>query len=78
MMRVVNHPNILRVNEVYEGDNNVYCLGKLYKGDTLSNIINDPSSKIDNPSVCSVAFRLLEVGSNHTGTELPRGDVHHS
>lgn len=41
MMREVVHPNILEIDEIYEGDNNIYCLGKLYSGESLSAVIND-------------------------------------
>ena len=39
MMRAVNHERIMRIQEVYEGENFVYCVLELYKGQDLLNAI---------------------------------------
>lgn len=61
MMREVKHPNLLDISEIFEGDNNVYCLGKLYQGENLGRIIGDKSFAIDEQTVSKLAFRLLKV-----------------
>jgi len=49
MMRQMNHPRVLRLCELYEGENFIYCLCELYKGaDLLKSIISkgsQPESK---------------------------------
>lgn len=61
MMRAVSHPNVLDVEEVYEGDNNIYCLGKLYSGENLSKIISDKRVPISEEIVFTVAHKLINV-----------------
>ena len=61
MMREVIHPNLLEVLEIYEGDNNIYCLGKLYSGESLSAVINDKRRQITHESIVHMAGRMLEV-----------------
>ena len=39
MMRSMNHYRVLRMYELYEGENFVYCLCELYKGSDLMNAI---------------------------------------
>lgn len=60
-MREVAHPNLLEITEIYEGDNNVYCCGKLYEGENLSKIITDVRFKITETMVKNVAHRLLQA-----------------
>lgn len=41
MMRAVNHYRVMRMEEIYEGENYIYCLLELYQGtDLLKAIIN--------------------------------------
>lgn len=35
MMRVVENPRVMRLHEMYEGENFIYCLLDLYKGSDL-------------------------------------------
>ena len=35
MMRVVDNPRVMRLHEMYEGENFIYCLLDLYKGSDL-------------------------------------------
>ena len=63
MMRAVSHPNVLDIEEVYEGDNNIYCLGKLYSGENLSKIISDKRVPISEEIVFTVAHKLINVFS---------------
>lgn len=62
MMREVWHPNLLSIAEIYEGDNNIYCLGKLYSGESLSAVIHDKKREITRDAVFYMAGRMLEVG----------------
>ncbi len=42
MMQAVNHPRILKLVELYEGENHVYCVCEHYKGqDLLQSIIDN-------------------------------------
>ena len=61
MMREVVHPNILEILEIYEGDNNIYCLGKLYKGENLSSIIGDRKYILTEQHVINMIVRMLQV-----------------
>lgn len=69
MMREVCHPNLLRVLEIFEGDNSIYCVGKLYKGATLHSLILDKHHKFEEREVVTVADKLLRVGFTHQALE---------
>jgi len=59
MMRSVNHYRVMKLHELYEGENYIYCLIELYQGsDLLKAIIRkggQPESK-----ALTVIFQLLE------------------
>lgn len=61
MMREVKHPNILEILELFEGDNNIYCLGYLYKGESLASVIQDKSKKFEEKYVIKFAGNMLQV-----------------
>jgi hypothetical protein len=61
MMREVEHSNLLEILEIYEGDNNIYCLGKLYEGDNLSTVINDKKIKLEETVINNFAHKMLKV-----------------
>lgn len=61
MMRAVSHPNVLEILEIYEGDNNIYCLGRLYAGESLSAIISDKKREIPPKAVNYMAGRMLQA-----------------
>lgn len=61
MMREVDHQNLLQTFEIYEGDNNIYCLGKLLEGESLISIINDKKSAINETTVLTMAHKMLQV-----------------
>ena len=61
MMREVWHPNLLAISEIYEGDNNIYCLGKLYSGDSLISVINNKKKEIPKDAIYLMAGRMLQV-----------------
>lgn len=63
MMREVKHPNVLQILELFEGDNNIYCLGYLYKGESLSSAIQDKSKKFEEREIIRFAGKMLEVNS---------------
>lgn len=78
MMRAVSHPNILDIEEVYEGDNNIYCLGKLYSGENLSKLISDKKVVISEEVVYNVAHKLIHVNAvTHSGLGLLGRAKHH-
>ena len=64
MMRDVWHPNLLTISEIYEGDNNIYCLGKLYAGESLSSVIHDKKKEISKDAIYLMAGRMLEVAKS--------------
>lgn len=61
MMREVSHPNVLEVLEIYEGDNNIYCLGKLYSGESLCSVLSDKKREIPQQAIIMMAGRMLQV-----------------
>lgn len=61
MMRAVFHPNILSILELYEGDNNIYCLGTYYEGECLSQVIKDKKIKISKDIVLTCGYKLIRV-----------------
>lgn len=61
MMRQVSHPNLLQIHEIFEGDNNIYCVGKLYKGATLSSLIQDKKYKFEEKVIVNLAGKLLKA-----------------
>ena len=62
MMREVIHSNLLETLEIYEGDNNIYCLGKLLSGDSLTTVISDKRNQITQEDVLTMAHKMLQVG----------------
>lgn len=60
-MRTVNFKNVLQINEIYEGDNNVYCLGSLYTGPSLFTLIKDKSVKITDQLIFLVMVKMIRV-----------------
>lgn len=61
MMREVSHSNLLEILEIYEGDNNIYCLGKLYAGESLSALITDKKKEIPKEAIYLMAGRMLQA-----------------
>jgi serine/threonine protein kinase len=78
MMREVSHPNLLKIFEIFEGDNNIYCVGKLYKGVTLSSLIQDRNFKFEERVVVNLAGKLIKVGFIYKGSRVFRVQVHYS
>jgi len=64
MMREVQHDNLLKIHEIYEGDNNIYCLGRLYEGENLNTAISNKLIKFDEPTICNLIYKMLEVVSD--------------
>ena len=62
MMREVVHPNLLETLEIYEGDHNIYCLGKLLAGENLTSVISDKKYQITKEDVLTMANKMLQVG----------------
>ena len=60
MMRAVDHSGLLRIREIYEGDNNIYCLGELLEGENLSKLINDRKTVIPVQAVQTMCGRMLD------------------
>lgn len=59
MMRLMNHPRILKLHELYEGENFIYCLCELYKGSDLLNAIIKKGSQPEMKAL-TIALQILE------------------
>jgi len=60
MMRQMNHPRVLRLYELYEGENFIYCLCELYKGADLLNSIIKKGSQPE-PKALTIILQILEA-----------------
>ena len=78
MMREVNHPNLLHILEIFEGDNNIYCLGKIYKGESLATMIHDKKKRIEEDIIKNFAYKMLQVELILLGSGLLRKEVNNS
>lgn len=78
MMREVSHPNLLQILEIFEGDNNIYCVGRLYKGVTLSSLIQDKKYRFEEKVIVNLAARMISVNLLNSGSGVPREKVDHS
>ena len=59
MMRAMNHPRVLRLHELYEGENFIYCLCELYKGSDLLNAIVKKGSQPEQKAL-AITMQILE------------------
>lgn len=59
MMRAMNHYRVLRMYELYEGENFVYCLCELYKGSDLMNAIIKKGSQPEQKAL-TILLQILE------------------
>lgn len=59
MMREMNHPRVLRLHEMYEGENFIYCLCELYKGSDLLNTIIKRGSQPEQKAL-AITMQILE------------------
>lgn len=60
MMRQMNHPRVLRLHELYEGENFIYCLCELYKGADLLNSIIKKGSQPESKAL-NIVLQILEA-----------------
>lgn len=60
MMRMMRHPRVLGLHELYEGENYIYCLCELYKGNDLLKSIIKKGSQPELKSLC-IVFQILEA-----------------
>jgi serine/threonine protein kinase len=40
-MKILNHPNVINLKEIYEGENSFYLIIELLNGPTLSRFIQE-------------------------------------
>lgn len=59
MMRLMYHPRVLRLHELYEGENFIYCLCELYKGSDLLNAIVKKGSQVEQKAL-TITMQILE------------------
>jgi serine/threonine protein kinase len=60
MLREVDGPHLLRIHKIYEGENNIYCLGDLYSGGTLYQYIKDHGKPTETHSI-EIIKQLLKA-----------------
>lgn len=60
MMRNMDHPRVLKLHELYEGENYIYCLCELYKGSDLLKAIIKKGSQPEMKAL-SIVFQILEA-----------------
>ncbi len=39
LMKKLDHPKIVKMIELYEGENNIYCVSEYFKGQDLLNVL---------------------------------------
>lgn len=59
MMRLMNHPRVLKLHELYEGENFIYCLCELYRGSDLLNAIVKKGSQPEQKAL-TITMQILE------------------
>ena len=60
MMRQMNHPRVLRLHELYEGENFIYCLCELYRGADLLNSIIKKGSQPEAKAL-TIMLQIIEA-----------------
>lgn len=60
MMRIMKHPRVLGIHELYEGENYIYCLCELYNGSDLLKSIIKKGSQPEMKTLC-IVFQILEA-----------------
>ena len=75
MMREVKHLNVIQILEIFEGDNNIYCVGQLYKGATLASLIQDKQHRFDEKTVTNLAEKLIQVKIIYSGIRISRKQI---
>ena len=66
MMRAVKHKNIMRLYELYEGENYIYCLTEFLAGGQLLDYIRDSEYLTESQSL-NLLRQLIEVYSYFIG-----------
>ena len=59
MLRMINHYRVMRLYEMYEGENFIYCLVELYKGTDLLNAIVKKGSQPERKAL-TIVMQILE------------------
>lgn len=59
MLRLINHYRVMRLYEMYEGENFIYCLVELYKGIDLLNAIVKKGSQPEQKAL-TIVMQILE------------------
>lgn len=60
MMREMSHNRVLRLHELYEGENFIYCLCELYRGADLLNSIIKKGSQPETKAL-TIIMQILEA-----------------
>ena len=60
MLREVDGPHLLRIHKIYEGENNIYCLGDLYSGGTLYQYMKEHGKPTETHSI-EIIKQLLKA-----------------
>lgn len=74
MLRLVQHPHLLRIRKIYEGENNIYCVGDNYSGGTLYQFIKDHGKPTEAHSL-SIIKQLLKALAYLDSLQLIHRDI---
>ncbi len=60
MLRIVDYPHLLRIHKIYEGENNIYCVGDHFSGGTLYDYIKEHGKPSESHSI-QIVRQLLDA-----------------
>ena len=60
MLREVDYRHLLRTHKIYEGENNIYCVGDYYSGGSLYTYLSSAGKPTETHAV-KIIFQLLEA-----------------
>lgn len=60
MLREVDSPHLLKTHKIYEGENNIYCVGDYYSGGSLYTHLSNIGKPKEEQAI-SIVFQLLEA-----------------
>lgn len=60
MLRKVNGPHLLKTHKLYEGENNIYCVGEHYSGGTLYDHIKQSTKPLPENEALGLLRQVLE------------------
>lgn len=74
MLRTVESPHLLRIHKIYEGENNIYCVGDHFSGGTLYEYIKEHGKPTEAHSV-SIVRQMLTALAYLESRQLIHRDI---